>query len=227
MVTPPWTGERPRASGVSDGQSRQARTCGSPRSRMLTFSLRRTSQDPGRTLGSCRLSAKAPCARSHECTPPKTRAKHGCSCGGGHHPQPVPACSARRTPALRRFTPSQSRRLDGALPRTVVRGARKNKRYKRGRRRSAPLLREWHPDGLSPSAACVGGAVLLDEDMVSRVGTAGAGQPAVALLYARTSNVLDTFRGRRRRLKRSLPDGWRPRCAYVAPHHTVPARGRG
>lgn len=50
---------------------------------------------------------------------------------------------------------------------------------------------------------------------------------AVTLLYARTSNVLDTFRGRRRRLKRSLPDGWRPRCAYVAPHHTVPARGRG
>ncbi len=50
---------------------------------------------------------------------------------------------------------------------------------------------------------------------------------AVTLLYARTSNVLDIFRGRRRRLKRSLPDGWRPRCAYVAPHHTVPARGRG
>lgn len=49
---------------------------------------------------------------------------------------------------------------------------------------------------------------------------------AVTLLYARTSNVLDTFQGRRRRLKRSLPDGWRPRCAYVAPHPTVPARGR-
>lgn len=51
VVTPPCTDERPRASGVSGGQSRQAFTRGSPRSRMRTCSLRRTSQDPGRALG--------------------------------------------------------------------------------------------------------------------------------------------------------------------------------
>lgn len=51
MVTPPWTGERPRAPGVSGGQSRQAPTRGSAQSRMQTCSLRRTSQEPGRPLG--------------------------------------------------------------------------------------------------------------------------------------------------------------------------------
>lgn len=72
--------------------------------------------------GSCRLSAKAPCARSHEHAPPKTLATQGCSRCDGHHSQPVPPCPARRTPTLRRFTPSQTRRVDGALSRTVARG---------------------------------------------------------------------------------------------------------
>lgn len=92
--------------------------------------------------GSCPLSAKSPCARSHEHAPPKAPATHGCSRRDGHHAQPVPPCPARRTPTLRRFTPSQTRRVDGALSRTVARGAWTNKRYERGRPCSALLLRD-------------------------------------------------------------------------------------
>lgn len=91
--------------------------------------------------GSCRLSAKAPCARSHEHASPKTLATQGCSRCDGHHSQSVPPCPARRTPTLRRFTPSQTRRVDGALSRTVARGAWTDKQYERGRPCSALLLR--------------------------------------------------------------------------------------
>lgn len=91
--------------------------------------------------GSCRLSAKAPCARSHEHAPPKTLATQGCSRCDGHHSQPVPPCPARRAPTLRRFTPSQTRRVDGALSRTATRGAWADKRYERDCPCSAVLLR--------------------------------------------------------------------------------------
>lgn len=141
VVTPPCTDERPRASGVSGGQSRQAFTRGSPRSRMRTCSLRRTSQDPGRALGELPSLGEGSLRPQPRARTTKDTGTQGCSRCDGHHSQPVPPCPARRTPTLRRFTPSQTRRVDGALSRTVARGAWTDKRYERGRPCSALLLR--------------------------------------------------------------------------------------
>jgi hypothetical protein len=244
VVTPPWTGERPRTpgvSGMSGGQSQQALTRGSAQSRMQTCSLRPTSREPGRTLGeltslgedSSRPQPRAPATKDtgEAGLFPLRRASSTARPG-------LPYSAYARPPALHSFAnASGGRRLapDGRKRSVEEQTAQtwpsvlRTAPPRRFRTPSRPVRPAVCRRGVSTPHACI---VQSAGDssacwMVSRARSRRAGLPTVVLLYARTSNVLDTFRGRRRRLKRSLPDGWRPRCAYVAPHHTVPARGRG
>lgn len=217
MVTPLWTGERPRAPGgsdVSDGQSRQTLTRGSTQSRMQTCPLRRTSQEPGRTLGewpSVGEDSLRPQPRAHATKgtgkaglfPSRRASSTACPA--------LPYSAHAHPPALHSFAnASGGRRLapdgrkGGAEGQTVqtwpslLRTAPPC-RFRTPSRPVSPAVcrsgtstpyacivqsagggsacREWRSGDISPSAARMGGAVLLDEDMVSRPGTTGVGEP--------------------------------------------------
>lgn len=140
MVAPSCTGERPRASGVSGGQARQAFTRGSPRSRMRTCSSAGPARIRAEPWGSCRLGEGSlrpqPRARTTKDTGnaglfPLRRASFT-AC-------PALPCSAHaHPPAFHSFAnASGGRRLvqDGR------KGAWADKRYERGRPCSAVLLR--------------------------------------------------------------------------------------
>lgn len=160
MVTPPWTGERPRTpgvSGMSGGQSQQALTRGSAQSRMQTCSLRPTSREPGRTLGeltslgedSSRPQPRAPATKDtgEAGLFPLRRASSTARPG-------LPYSAYARPPALHSFAnASGGRRLaqDGR------KGAWTIKRYERGRPCSVHRPKRWSHGG-EVGARVAGGA---------------------------------------------------------------------